>query len=150
MNAGILDDRKTSATTGVAGYYIFMAVDVVFLYVLNNLQYFGISFITGDYISCLWAINLALSCGIIGNFVLLLYRPRWFHYLVRVALDALAILAIYIVFSVFPLSLTDEIFNSITRGILILIMAGFFVGFGVELLKLAISRSPRDHSSIQS
>jgi hypothetical protein len=147
MSNETISEKKTHRALGVANYYVSIAVDIVLLYVLNNLQYFGISIITKDYISCLWAINLALSFGIIGNFILLLYRPRWFHHLVRSILDALALFAVYVVFKIFPLSFDTDVLPTSVRIILILIMAGIFIGFIVELIRLAVALSRRRPTS---
>lgn len=119
----------------VANYYIAMAVDIVLLYVLNNLRYMNISLITDNFTFCLWAINLALGIGIIGNFILLLYRPLWFHNTVQVILSALAILGVYVVFKTFPFDLGSEIWETVAKAILILIMAGIAITFVLDLFR---------------
>jgi len=136
MNTEMVRGMKISKPLSVANYYVAIAFNIILLYVLNNLQYFGLAFLTSDYISCLWAINLSLSFGIIGNFILLVYRPLWFHHMVQAILCALAILAVYIVYSIFPFSFDAGVFQNAVRIILILIMAGTGIGFIAEVIQL--------------
>jgi len=99
---------------GVKFYIFFMGVSIVLLYVLNNLQYMGITQLGDNYISCLWAVNLCLGLSIMGNFVLLLYRPKWFHYLVQIIVFVSAIIAIAAFYKVFPIIL---VFSSVTTAV---------------------------------
>ena len=143
-------------------YLVAITIDIFILYVVNNLisniphpldQYaskdypgiienivnwaanFQVSFLTHDFVSCLWAINLALGFGIMGNFVLLLYRPNWFHHLVQAVLCATGFLAAYLVFKTFPLDINSSSLITVVRVLLILIMAGLSIGLIVELIK---------------
>jgi hypothetical protein len=122
---------------GIANFYVGIAADIVLLYFFNNIKYVNISFLTTeDYISCLWAINLPLTAGIIGNFVLLLYRPRWFSHLVQAVLNALAIMAVYIIYKIFPFSFNTNVLDTAIKATLIVIMAGIGLGLIAETIKL--------------
>jgi hypothetical protein len=132
--------------TGLASYYAAIAVDIILLYVLNNLRYMNVSIITPDFTSCLWAVNLSLSVGFFGNFILLIYRPRWFHHLVQAALSLLAILAIYVVYKIFPFDLDREAFRTAVRIFLIFIMAGAGIGFLVEFIRFIIASVRREQT----
>lgn len=136
----------------VVNYYIALAIDVILLYFFNNIVFANIIFLSAkDLTSCLWAINLALGVGIIGNFIFLLYRPRWFRHMVQAVLSALAILAVYTIFRVFPFTFSDDIFRTITRAILIIIMVGAGIGFVVEMVKSGIAwihKEPPPTSSV--
>jgi hypothetical protein len=170
MNVAMVKAKRESKEISVATYYIIMAVDIILLYVLNNiLNYlthpvdvntvsgygtfitnavnalitFRIPFVTEAFLSCLWAVNLALTAGIIGSFVLLLYRPKWFHHLVQVILAALTVLAVYIVYSVFPFSFEAGIYIIVMRAILVAIMACSAVYLVTELTKFIIAYKNR-------
>jgi hypothetical protein len=119
----------------VANYYVAIAVGTILLYVLNNLRYMNISLVTADFTSCLWAVNLALGMGIIGNFLLLLNRARWFHNLVQAILSALAIFGVYTIYTIFPFELGAGIWPTVAKAILILIMAGIAIGFILDFLQ---------------
>ena len=132
----MISAQKVRKPPSVVNYYVAIAVDIVLLYVLNNLQYFNLSFIAENYISVLWAVNLALGFGIVGNFVLLLYRPRWFHHLVQAVLCALAVFAVYIIYRIFPFEFDSGNFSSALRIVLIIIMAGLGIGLLTEFAVL--------------
>jgi hypothetical protein len=163
----MIKEKRESAPVG--GYFIIMAADIILLYLFNNVlnflthpidinasqDYPGIiysvvkflvnlkfTFLTKDFTSCLWAINLALFFGIIGNFVLLLYRPRWFHHLMQAIPSFLAVLAIYIVLRIFPFSLQSGLQQNAIKIVLFALAAGFganavyeFVRFIIDLLR---------------
>jgi hypothetical protein len=160
----ITNNRQDSSPVG--GYFIIMAVDIILLYLFNNMlnflthpidinasqDYPGIiynvikffidlkfPFLTKDFTSCLWAINLALSCGIIGNFVLLLYRPRWFHHLIQAVPGFLAVMAIIIVLRIFPFNFQAGLQENGAKIILIALAAGFGVNAVYELARFVIA-----------
>jgi hypothetical protein len=120
----------------IVNYYVAIAVDIILLYFFNNIVFASISFLSSkDLTSCLWAINLALGAGIIGNFIFLLYRPRWFYHLVQAILNALIILAVYTIYRVFPFTFSADVFQTVTRTILIIVMAGSGISLIVEIVK---------------
>lgn len=150
MNTYIANLKTTPARHGRAAYFISMAVAILFLYVLNNISTNGIQpidpaltpyysgwlitiidklaamqvpYLTRYFISCLWAINLFLGFSMMGNFTLLLYRPRWFHHLVMALICLVAVLAVYVFYHVFPLDIHSDSTATLARIILIVIMA---------------------------
>ena len=163
----------------VRGYLIAVAVSIVLLYVLNNLLNLYVPWIPGDYsrffwnilnnvynhveisflskalTQCLWAINLSLAFSIIGNFVLVLYRPRWFHHLVQASLRGLAILATYVVYYIFPFKFESSAVNTAIRIVLIIIMIGL-AAFMISSLVRSIGalvhhvQRPRNTSDISA
>ncbi len=131
----VVKDRAGSEAS-VANYYLSMAADIILLYFFNNIIYANLSFlVTKDYISCLWAINLALSIGIIGNFILLLYRPRWFPHLVQAVFNILAAFAVFVVFKTFPFTITAQNLEQGVKIALIVIIAALLIGTIIELVK---------------
>jgi hypothetical protein len=145
----------------IVKYYVAIAIDIFLLYIVNNLvsivahpldqfaskDYPGIivsivnwvsnfqsSFLTHDFVSCLWAINLALGLGIIGNFVLLLYRPNWFYHLIQAVICATGFFAVYLVFKTFPFVISTDAWRIVIRALLIMAMAGFCIGLIIELI----------------
>jgi len=138
LDRKITPSRKflSSKEPRLVNYYIAMAIDIILLYFFNNIVFANIIFLSmKDLTSCLWAINLALGAGIIGNFVFLLFRPSWFRHLVQAVLNALALLAVYTVFRIFPFVLNTDILRTVTKVVLVVIMAGIGLGFVIELIK---------------
>lgn len=131
--------KEETRVPGIATFYFGLAVDIVLLYVINNLVYFKIPFLTDQLVSCLWAINLALGMGIIGNFVLLLYRPAWFYHLVQAISNLLVILAFYIVLRVFPFNFSQGILQTSVKVTLIVVMAGIGIASLIELIRFGLA-----------
>ena len=145
INKSISKKILSSKEPRVVSYYVAISVDIILLYFFNNIIFASISFLSSkDLINCLWAINLALGAGIIGNFIFLLYRPRWFYHLIQAVLSALVILAVYTIYRIFPFTFGVDIFRTITRIILLIIMAGTAIGFMVELVKFTITWMHRE------
>jgi hypothetical protein len=166
-SAPALINRNTAfARSRPAGYVIFMAVAIVLLYILNNIStnqivpidptvttyYSGwlvsiidkmanahVPHLTRFFVSCLWAINLCLFFCIIGNFTLLLYRPRWFHHLVMIVINALAMLAVYVIYHVFPFDIASGSTQTLVKILLWVIMALAGVALVVRLVQFVIA-----------
>jgi hypothetical protein len=136
----------------IRGYIIGIAISTVILYLVNNLLNIYVPWIPGDFSKffwnilnnvynhveishllktfgqCLWAINLYLLISILGNFVLLLYRPRWFHHLIQAAMTGLAVLPVYVVYKIYPFSFDQAAINTGVKAGMIVIMAGLGIG----------------------
>ena len=103
---------------------------------------------TGRFISCLWAINLALTFAIIGNFVILLYRSVWYHHFLRTVLSFLVSLAFFVVYRWFPFNINSGSVQQAFKIVLILIMLGATVAGIIELVKFLKSFFIREPISI--
>lgn len=135
----------SSPKPSVANFYVGIAADIILLYFFNNIIFVNISFlVTKQFISCLWAINLALGIGIIGNFILLLYRPKWFVHLVEAIINILVVLAVYTVYRIFPFNFSAGGLQTAARVILLIIMAGTAIGFIVEAVKAGVAFAHRE------
>jgi hypothetical protein len=170
-NIDIIIAKPAPPKSGVAGYFVTMAVATVLLYVLNNIStnqlqpidptlttyYPGwvvdisnnlaamhVPYLTRFFISCLWAINLFLGFTLMGNFTLLLYRPRWFHHLVMLVICALGILAVYVFYQVFPLDIYSDGLKTLVRVSLWVIMAAIAVALVLRLFPLIKALKERE------
>ena len=149
MDTATVPKKKTTGMPRLWTYYVAIAVDIILLYVLNNLIYMNISGLNSDrFISCLWAINLALTAGIIGNFVFLLYRPLWYYHFTQMILNFLMIVAFFVVYRWFPFNIDSDSAQRIVKIVLILIMAGTGVGALIELVKFVIAFFIREKTTI--
>jgi hypothetical protein len=139
MSAEVSKTRKTFKVPGVVNYYVGITINIILLYALNNIRYLNSSVLdTNKYISCLWAINLALTIGILGNFILLILRPRWLYHATQLAMNLTIILAFYIIYQQFPFTFVSETYQTAVKVILIIIMAGTGIGAIVELVRLGL------------
>jgi hypothetical protein len=171
MNTDIVSPKTVPPKNGVAGYFVSMAIAIILLYAVNNIStnqiqpidpsvtsyYSGwivniadnlanmhVPYLTRYFISCLWAINLFLGFTIMGNFTLLLYRPRWFHHLIMLVICALAILAVFVFYRVFPLDIHSESMQTLARIIQWVIMAAIGVALVLRLVQLLKALKDRE------
>jgi hypothetical protein len=128
-------------TPGKGTIFGVLAVSIILLYVVNNLRYMGITQLSDSFISCLWAINIVFGVLIIGYFAFLLFKPAWFYHLIQLLVDASAALALYIVYRQFPFALASSTATTITRVIIVLMIAVFAVSFIIETYRFF--RSPK-------
>jgi hypothetical protein len=125
MIASFITRVKTSQPPRLPAYYVSIAIDIILLYVINNLIYMNIPALhNGRLVSCLWAINLALTVGILGNFILLLYRKLWTYHFVQMLVDALTVLTLFVIFRWFPFNLDSAHSQDIVKIVLIVVMVG--------------------------
>ncbi len=147
----------------ISGYLINIAISIIFLYILNNLLDLYVPWIPGDFskffwnilnnvynhveiphlskafVQCLWAINTFLGTSIIGNFFLLLYRPRWLHHLIQAFIAGVAILALFVVYNIYPFNFDSSNINLIIHTVLIIIMVGLGIGMVGELVRFIMA-----------
>jgi hypothetical protein len=117
-----------------------LAINIILLYVVNNLRYMGITILTEDkLVSCMWSLNILFGIGILGNFLVIIYRPVWFFNLVQTLYNASGINAFFFIFKLYPFSLDDAMINTTIKIILVLIMVGFFFAFLVEFYHCGVN-----------
>jgi hypothetical protein len=116
------------------------------LYIINSLAAIKVSFLTKDFISCLWAVNTTITIAILGLFSLLLYRPRWYHHLVHAFIGLVTILPLLVIYEKFPLFFSTGSMTENARIALFVLMAIFGVAFLSEFIKFVILRLRRDFS----
>ncbi len=139
MSTEVSQPKKKFKVPGVVNYYVGITVNIILLYALNNIRYLNSSVLdTNKYISCLWAINLALTIGILGNFILLIRRPRWLYHASQLIMNLTIILAFYIIFQQFPFNFVSSLYQTAVKVILIIIMVGTGIGAIVELVRLGL------------
>jgi hypothetical protein len=105
-----------------------------------------IPFLADSFISCLWAINLALGLGMMGNFALLFYRPRWFFYLLQAFLIAVGILPVYLVYKIFPFVIDSPDIQTVVKTGLI----AFMILLGVVVIFMLIKSAVNFVSTVRN
>jgi hypothetical protein len=140
MIASMIAGIKEARVPRLPFYYVSITIDIILLYVINNLIYMNIAALdTGRFISCHWAINLALTTGILGNFILLLYRPLWAFDCVQMLVNFLIVLALFIIYRWFPFNLNSDSAQHIVKIILMAVMAGMGILGLIELGKFGLA-----------
>jgi hypothetical protein len=112
----------------------------IFLYIVNNLLNWHVYFITSAFNDVLWIINLSIAVNIIGNFLMLIYRPEWFRHLTKIVLNIVAWVAVYLVYIVFPFNFSNSFLNWGWSVLLILAMIGIIIATIVEIYLLVTGK----------
>jgi hypothetical protein len=115
-------------------------VNLILLYIFNNLLNWHIYFITNAFNEVLWIINLAIIATIIGNILLLMYNPEWFHHVMKIILNIFAFNALYALYNVFPFSFNSFLIDWSVIIALIFVMVGIAIATIVEFVFLVIGR----------
>lgn len=122
--------------------YVFsIVINLILLYVVNNLIYWNLSFISPNFTDVLWALNLTLVVTIIANVMFILYHKSWFKHATKVVMNITALIAAYTLLTVFPFIINQSL---IVLGLKILIILGIIaaiVAIIIEIFKLIQSYS---------
>jgi hypothetical protein len=125
--------------------YLFTAlVDLILLYIVNNLIYWNLSFISSSYTDVLWALNLTIFFTLVGNVSFILYDPPWFKHLVKIIINFTALYAAYIIYVVFPFTISQNYMVIVLKILIILAIIAAFISIIVEIFKFlyAFFKSP--------
>ncbi len=89
----------------------------------------------------LWAANLSMAVQIIGNLVLVIYRPARLYSLMQAIFAAVGLVSLIVFFNVFPLDFSQIVgswLNLFFKFILLLAMIGTLIGTIVNLVRTII------------
>jgi hypothetical protein len=131
--------------------YIFaIIVNLMIIYIVNNLLNWNLSFISSSFSQVLWAINLSIIVTILGNLLFLVYNPSWFRHLMKAIMNIFGLLAVYIFYKVFPLIISQTYIILTIKIVLIIIMVvvtlSIFFEIGKMLIGLIIKKDTQRYS----
>ncbi len=131
-------EPKTSEFIGT------IVVNIIFLYIVNNLLSWNLSFIAPSFQDVLWIFNLSITATIIGNILFLIYHPGWFRSLIRIILNILGFMVAYYLYTVFPFIFSNSWVTFSVKFALIIAMVVMVIVTIFEIVKfiLRIIRSP--------
>lgn len=117
--------------------YLFAIIaNLIFLYIVNNLLYWNLSFIADSFSSVLWAINLSLIVALVANVSFILYDQAWYKHTAKIIMGFTTLIASYILLTVFPFNLTQNIVIICFIIILVLSIIASIVSILIEIVKL--------------
>ncbi|AXV39175.1 hypothetical protein [Methanobacterium sp. BAmetb5] len=119
-------------------FIVAIIANLVFLYIVNNLLSWNLSFIAPSFQEVLWIFNLSIGASIVGNILFLIYHPGWFRSLIKIILNILSFMVAYYLYVVFPFILSSGI-TVLVKMVLILVMVVLVIANLVEVVKLIIS-----------
>ena len=131
--------RKKEKNSKKSEYVGAIVVNIILLYIFNNLLNWHIYFITNALNEILWVINIAITATIIGNIILLIFNPEWFRHIIKIILNIFAFTAVYSIYSVYPFNFSSFLIEWSVTIALIFIMIGIAVATIIELFFLIIS-----------
>lgn len=123
-----------------AGYSIAIGINVVMLFIVQNILEWGwLPFLTDEFAEVVPWISFSLGASIIANVVYLFNDDLVVKSTGQIALNLIAIVVTYQVFSVFPFDFSAYSFDwsLVTRVVLVLAMVGAAIGAVTEVRKLA-------------
>jgi hypothetical protein len=131
-NNNYLERKKTSRVR-----YIWAIVfNLIALYVFNNLQNWHFPILTNSWVACLWLLNILLVATIIANIIWFFYSEKWIRALLKIGLNLINLVFIYVLYKIFPFDFTNYGGNttSLIAKILIIIgLIGVMIGLIVEI-----------------
>jgi len=139
-------DKRTMSRFG---YAIAVVVNVVLLFVVNNLLAWGwIPFLTDDFEQLLPIVSLSLIVGAIVNAAFILYNAQWFRSIGQIVQNVFSLFVIVSTLKVFPFDFSPYRINWTTITEAVLIMLAVLVGIGTiaEFVKLIRSLGGADQS----
>lgn len=124
-------------------YIVAVFVNVILLYVFNSLLRWHVPFLTPAFTASLWIFNLSVSLTIAANLTfLIVYREPWFKALIRLPINILGLIFLYLLYLSFPFDFTGHSVGwpFVFRTALVLGMFGVCIGIVVDLFKLFLNK----------
>jgi len=115
-----------------------IVVNLIFLYIVNNLLSWNLSFITSSFQDVLWIFNLSIAATIVGNVLFLIYHPTWFRSIIQIILNILGFLVVYYLYTVFPFVFSNGLITFSLKFALIVAMVVMVIVTIVEVVKLIL------------
>jgi hypothetical protein len=119
-----------------AGYVATAIVNLIVLYIMNNLLLWHVPFLTDSFVAPLAIMNISLLATVAANLLFLVFDPEWFRLLVRLGLNLVALAAMYTLYIIFPFDFGVAGWDTIVRITLVLGMVGVSIGTIVDFIRL--------------
>jgi membrane-associated HD superfamily phosphohydrolase len=133
QNRSLSEPRQLRDWARTSGYIASIVVDMILLYVVQHLLDWNVPWITAAWSDVLWAVNLSLTVSIVANALLLGYDRLWFYRVVEAISTALALLAAYWIYLVFPFD-----FGAQWTPLAYMVMSAVLLGLGIAVVVLSV------------
>lgn len=117
-------------------FIVAIIVNIIILYIVNNVLSWNLSFITSSFQDVLWIFNISICATIIANLIFLAYHPGWFRSLVKIILNTLAFLVCYYLYTIFPFIFSQVAYTIILKMVLFVGMVALLIASLIEVLRL--------------
>lgn len=125
-------EAKTSEFIGA------IIVNIIFLYIVNNLLSWNLTFIAPSFQDVLWIFNISIVATIIGNILFLIYHPGWFRSIIQIILNILGFTVVYYLYTIFPFILSHYWVALTLKFALILAMVVLVIVSIFEVVRLIL------------
>ena len=138
-----MSSHPTNVASRVArkvGYSVAVMVNVIMLILVNATPGWRVLlFLTEDFVSLLWLVNLSIFASVMVNVAYLAYDAAWFKSVGQIGVTAIGLVASIRTWQVFPFDFSpyDGPWETLTRLTLAIAIFGSIVGIVVELVRLA-------------
>ncbi len=119
-------------------FFIAIIVNIILLYVVNNLVSWNISFITASFNDILWIFNISIVANILANIIFLIYFAGWLKNIIQVLLNIIGILVVYYLYVVFPFVFSNTLITWGLEMALILALFAIVVATFVEAARFIL------------
>ncbi len=119
-------------------FIVAIIANLIFLYIVNNLLSWNLSFIAPSFQDVLWIFNISITATIIGNILFLIYHPSWFRSIIRIILNILGFLVVYYLYTVFPFVFSNYLITFSVKFAFIVAMVVMVIATIVEIVKFIL------------
>lgn len=117
-------------------FIVTIMVNIIILYIVNNVLSWNLSFITSSFQDVLWIFNISICATIIANLIFIAYHPGWFRSLVKIILNTLAFIVCYQLYTLFPFIFSQVTYTIILKMVLLVGMVAQLIASLIEVLRL--------------
>jgi hypothetical protein len=119
-----------------SGFVAAIIVNIIVLYVVNNILSWNLGFIAPTFQDVLWIFNISIAATIIANIIFLAYHPGWFRSILQIILNILGFLVCYYLYTIFPFTFSHAAYTLVLQIILILGMIAVVIATVYEVVRL--------------
>lgn len=130
-----LSKEKEAKTSGFIGTII---VNIIILYIVNNLLSWNLIFIASSFQEVIWIFNISICATIVANLIFLAYHPGWFRSIIRIILNILGFLVCYYLYTIFPFIFSQPAYTIVVKILLILGLVALVIATLVEIVRLIL------------
>lgn len=134
--------EETKKSGQKSEYVAAIIFNLIFWYIVNNLLNWQVYFVTNAFNEVLWIINLSIIVSIIGNALLLFYSPERLRHGVKIIINIVSFIAVYMVWELFPFNFYNSFYDWVFNILIILAMIGIVIATIVEIY-LLITGKPK-------
>jgi len=120
-------------------FIVAIIVNIIFLYIVNNLLNWNLSFIAPTFSEVLFVLNISIIANIIANIGFLVYQKGWFRSIAQIILNVISFIVFYTLYTVFPFTFQSIWVTYALLLILIIGMVGLFISTIYEIVRLILT-----------